>query len=157
MQSGCVCIDEKLVIPNVLRESLVEDIHASHLGTCGMICMATHCWLPYMNSKIIVKATECKPCTAIGKNLKSVIPAKQFKPHIPCVEPNQELQIDFGRPFYDEKGNEVYFIASIDRFYKYPTAFMYEKANGPNVIKFLDLYIENHGVPRLSDCIKRNV
>ena len=48
-----------------------------------------------MNRELIVKATECKPCTAIGKNLKSVIPATQFGPHIPCVEPNQENQIDF--------------------------------------------------------------
>ena len=48
-----------------------------------------------MNRELIVKATECKPCTAIGKNLKSVITATQFGPHIPCVEPNQENQIDF--------------------------------------------------------------
>ena len=25
---------------------------------------------------------------------------------------------------------------------------MYEKANGPNVLKFLDMYIETHGIPR---------
>ena len=92
VRSGCVCIDEKVAIPNVLREALFEDIHASHPGTREMIFMAAHCWWPYMNREIIVKATECKPCTANGKNLKLVIPAKQFKAHIP----NQELQIDFG-------------------------------------------------------------
>ena len=59
-----------------------------------------------MNRGLIVKSTECKPCTAIGKNLKSVIPAKQFQPHIPCAEPNQEIQIDFGEPIVDEKENE---------------------------------------------------
>ena len=48
-----------------------------------------------MNQELIAKATECKPCTAIGKNLKSIIPAKQFRPHVPYVEPNQEIQIDF--------------------------------------------------------------
>ena len=148
MRSGCACIDEKVAIPNVLREVLLEDIHASHPGTWGMICVATHCWWPYINREIIVKATECKPCTAIGKNLKSVIPAKQFKPHIPCVDPNQELQIVFVGPFFDEKGNEVYFLTAIDRFSKYPNACIYEKANGPNDLEFLDMYIENHGVPR---------
>ena len=84
---------------------------------------------------------ECKPCTAIGKNLKSVIPGKQFRPHVPCVEPNQEVQIDFGDPISDEKDNEVYFLAAIDRFSKYPTACIYDEANGPNVLKFLDMYI----------------
>ena len=69
-----------------------------------------------MNLEIIFTATECKPCAAIGNNLKSVNPAKQFKPQIPCVEPNQELQIDFEGPFFDEKDNEVTFLAAIDRF-----------------------------------------
>ena len=103
VRSGCVCIDEKVAIPNVLQEAMIEDIHASHPGTGGIICMATHCWWPNMNRELIVKATECKTCTAIGKNLKSVIPAKQFRPHIPCVELNQEIQIDFGGPSFDTK------------------------------------------------------
>ena len=94
-----------------------------------------------MLRELIVEATECKPCTVIGKNLKSVIPAKQLNPHIPCVEPNQEIQI------FDEKGYEVYFLAAIDRFSKYPTACIYDKANGPKVLNFLDMYIENHGIP----------
>ena len=127
VRSGCVCIDEKVAIPNVLREALIDDIHSSHPGTWGMICMATHCWWPYMHRELIVKATECKPSTVIGKNLKSVIPAKQFNPHIPCVEPNQEIQIDFGGPIFDEKCNEVYFRAAIDRFSKYPTTYIYDK------------------------------
>ena len=61
-----------------------------------------------MNRELIVKATECKRCTVIGKNLKSVIPVKQFHPHVSCVEPNQEIQIDFGGPIFDEKCNKVY-------------------------------------------------
>ena len=147
VRSGCVCIDEKVAIPNVLREALIDDIHASHPRTWGMICMATHCWWPYIHRELIVKATESKPCIVIGKNLKSIIPAKHFNPHIPCVEPNQEIQIDFGGPIFEEKGNEVYFLAAIYRFPKYPTAYIYDKANGPNVSKFLDMYIEIHGIP----------
>ena len=111
----------------------------------------------YMNRELIVKATECKPCTAIGKNMKSVIPAKQFRPHAPCVERIQEIQIDFGGTIFDEKGNKIYFLAAIDRFSKYPTAFIYEKANGPKVLKFLDMYIENHGIPLSLDWIKQNL
>ena len=33
VRSGCVCIDKKVAIPNVLREALIDDIHASHPGT----------------------------------------------------------------------------------------------------------------------------
>ena len=83
-----------------------------------------------MNRELIVKATECKPCRVTGKNLKSVIPAKQFLPHVSCGESNQKIQIDFGGPSFDEKGNEIYFLAAIGRFSKYPTACIYDKANG---------------------------
>ena len=95
VNSGCVCMDEKVAIPNALKDALIEDLHASHPGSWGMVCMAQHCWWPYMNRDLLVKAIECKSCTAIGKNLKSVIPAKQFKAHTPCIVPNQEIQIDF--------------------------------------------------------------
>ena len=44
--------------------------------------------------------------------------------------------------------NEVYFLAAIDLFSKHPTACIYDKTNGPIVIKFLDMYIENHRIPR---------
>ena len=87
-----------------------------------------------MHRELIVKSTECKPCTVIGKNLKSVNLAKKFHPHITCVEPKQEIQIDFGGPIFDEKGNEIYFLAAIDLFSKYPTARIYDNANGPNVL-----------------------
>ena len=119
VRSGCVCIDEKVAIPNVLREAMIDDIHVRHPGTWGMICVATHCWWPYMHRELIDKATECKPCTVIDKNPKSVIPAKKFNPHIPRVEPNQEIQIDSGGPIFYEEGNEIYFLAAINRFSKY--------------------------------------
>ena len=50
--SGCVCIDEKVAIPNVLREALINDIHSSHPGTWGMICMlvAIHASRTYRQS-----------------------------------------------------------------------------------------------------------
>ena len=57
VRSGCVCIDEKVALPNVLREALINDIHSSHPGTWGMIYMATHCWWPYMHHELIVKAS----------------------------------------------------------------------------------------------------
>ena len=95
--SGCVCIDYNITIAIVHRETFLDNIHASHPSTPEIICMVTHSRWTNMNHELIVKSTDCKPCSAIGKNLISVIPAKQFQPQIPCAETNQEIQIDFGR------------------------------------------------------------
>ena len=141
-------MEEKVAIPNALKDALIEDLHASHPGSWGMVCMAQHCWWPYINRDLLVKAIECKSCTAIGKNLKPVIPAKQFKAHTPCIVPNQEIQIDFAGPINNENEHEIFILKCIDRFSKYPSAEIFENANASNVIKFLDKYIHTKGVPR---------
>ena len=88
--------------------------------------MSTHWWWPYMNSEHRLKSRDCKSCTAIGKNLKSVIPAG---------------------PIFDERGIEINVIAAIYRFSKFPITCINEKINGPNVLKKFEIYIENHGTP----------
>ena len=113
-----------------------------------MVCMAQHCWCPYINRDLLVKALECKSCTAIGKNLKPVFPSKQFKAHTPCIVPNQEIQINFATPINNEKEHEIYILTRIDIFSKYPSAEIFENANESKVIKFLDNYIHTHGVAR---------
>ena len=134
--------------PCPLREGLIGNLHASHPVTWEMMCMSTQCWWPYMNRELIVKSTECKLCTAIGKNIESAIPAKQFHSHIPCAKPNQEKQMDVGGPIFDEIGHEIYLLAALDCFSNFLIACILEKVIGPNVLKFLNMYHENHGVPR---------
>ena len=75
-------------------------------GSCGMLCMVKHCWWPYMKRDRVVRAIECKHCTAIGYNLKSVTPAKQFQARKACTVTNQEIQIDFAGPI----NNEIYIL-----------------------------------------------
>ena len=95
----------------------------------GRICTA----------KFLTKAVQCKPCTDIGKNLKPVIPASKRKPSLNCSEPNEEKQIDISGQITNGKDQDIYFLACIDRFSKYPTVEIFDKANEPNVIKFLDV------------------
>ena len=46
VSSGCVCMDEKVAIPNALKDALVEEPHARHPSSWRMVCMAQHCWWP---------------------------------------------------------------------------------------------------------------
>ena len=59
----------------------------------------------------------------------------KFQPLFNCSEPNEEIQIDFG--------------GLIESFSKYPIVEVFDKGNGPNVTKFLDEYIQIHGVARV--------
>ena len=58
VSSGCVCMDEKVAIPNALKDALIEDLHAIHPVSWGRVCMAQHCWWPYMNRDLLVKTKK---------------------------------------------------------------------------------------------------
>ena len=107
VKNGCVCIDDKIAIPQSIKEAYVEAIHATHQGSWGMTNMATHAWWPYMHRDIISKTAKCNPCVKIGKNLESIIPANKWAPLKLCKVPNEIIQIDFGGHIYNEKNQEV--------------------------------------------------
>ena len=144
----CVCTDDRIAIPNSVKEAYVETINATHPGSWRMTDMVTHAWWPYIHRDIITKLAKCNPCVKIGKNLKSFIPASKWAPWILCKVPNEEVQIDFGGPIYNEKNQEFYFLACIDRFSKFPTAEVFDRGNADNILKFLQEYALLHGIPR---------
>ena len=137
VKNGCVCIDDRIAIPHSIKEAYVEAIHSTHPGSSGLTDMATHAWWPYMHRDIISKTAKCNPCFKIGKNLKSIIPANKWAPLKLCKVSNEEIQTDFGGPIYNEKNQEVYFLACIDRFSKFPTVEVFDRANADNILKFL--------------------
>ena len=141
VKNGCVCLDERIAIPKSIKDAVLEDIHSTHPGSFAMRSLAQNIWWPYIHRDILAKASECKACTEIGKNLKSVIPHRKWTPLPKCSEPNDEIQLDFGGPILNEKGKEQYFITSIDKYSKLPTAEIVNNASGPNVIKLLNKYI----------------
>ena len=130
------------------KDAYVEAIHATHPGKWVMTDLAIHAWWPYMHRDIITKTAKCNPCVKIGKNLKCFIPAYKRAPLKLCKVPNDETQIDFGGTIYNEKNQEVYFLSCIDRFSKFPTAEVFDRANAHIILKFPQEYVLLHRIPR---------
>ena len=159
--NGCILVDNKLAIPHIMKEPVMDILHATHLGAWGMTELGQRLWWPFVNRDLINKSKTCRTCSEFGKNLKSLIPKTKWAPLPRCSEPNEEIQIDFGGPIIDGQGHEIYFLACIGRFSKFPTLKLYNNANGPNIEKFLNKYIVRHGVPRnlridQARCLKGN-
>ena len=111
VQNGCVLLDNKLAIPNSLKESVIDVLHSTHPGAWGMTELGQRIWWPFINRDLINKSKTCRPCTEFVKNLKSINPKSHWAPLPQCSEPNEEIQLDFGGPTIDGKGREVYFLA----------------------------------------------
>ena len=148
VENGGVCIDDRIAIRNSIKDAYVEAIHATHPRSWGMTNVATHAWWSYMHRDIVTKTAECNPFVKIGKNLKSIIPASEWAPLELCKVPKEEIQIDFNGPIYNEKNQEVYILARIDRFSKFPTAEIFDRASADKILKFLQDYVLLHGIPR---------
>ena len=131
-----------------MKDAMMDVLHATHPGAWAMIELAHRLLWPFINRDLINKLKTCRPCTEFGKNLKSIIPTTKWSPMKPWVEPNEEIQIDFGGPILDGQGREVYFLACIDRFSKFPTRKLYSNANATNIEHFLTKYIAIQEVPR---------
>ena len=146
-RSGCVCIDERVAIPNSIQDAVLESLNLTHPGKCGMNFLGQYAFWPYMHRKIVNKAAKRKRCTEISNKFKPVIAESKWKLHVNCSEPNEANQTEFGGPITSEKDQEIHFLSCIDRFSKYPTAEVFDKTNRPNVFNFLDEYIQIHGFP----------
>ena len=117
VKSGCLCVDERVAIPNSIKDAVLESIHMTHPGSWGMISLSQYAWWPYRHREILAKTSDCVPCTDIGKNLKPIIPKSKWHPHKLCQEPNQEIQIDFGGPILNEKDENIHIIMGFHEQY----------------------------------------
>ena len=65
VKSGCLCVDQRVAIPNSIKEAVLESIHMTHPGSWGMISLSQYAWWPYMHREILAKTSDCVPCTDI--------------------------------------------------------------------------------------------
>ena len=110
LKNGCVCVDDRIAFRNSNKDAYIEAIHAAHTGSWGMTGMPVHAWWPYMHRDLLSKTAKCNPCVKIGQNLKSINSSSKWAPFKLCKVPNEDIQLDFGGPIYNEKNQEVYFL-----------------------------------------------
>ena len=61
--------------------------------------------------------------------------------------PNEEIQIKCGGPIYNEKDQEVYFLACIDRFSNFLSVRVFDRTNAKKSLKLLQDYVILHAIP----------
>ena len=64
VKNGFGCINNRIAIPNSIKDAYVEAIHATQTGSWGMVDTATHAWWPYMHRDIVTKTAKCKSCVS---------------------------------------------------------------------------------------------
>ena len=142
VNKGCILLDNNLTITNVVTEAMTSVLHVTNQSAWSKKELARRQWWPFNNRDLINKSITYHPRTEFGKTFKSVITEKR-SPLKQCVEPNEEIQIDFGGAILDGKarGREVYFHACIGRFLIFTTLKLYNNANSDNIEHFWNQHI----------------
>ena len=73
VREDCLLIDERIVIPTQLRQTVLDNLHLTHPGSAAMLDLCQHVWFPHIHRTIVHMAQNCKHCTEQGKNLKPII------------------------------------------------------------------------------------
>ena len=69
LQRGCILCGTKVIIPTVLREQVLAEIHEGHTGIVRMKAVARmHVWWPNIDREIESCVYECNDCQRNSRN-----------------------------------------------------------------------------------------
>ena len=142
--SGCVLYDNRLLVPNSLKQLVINSLHQTHPGQSGISRLADLVWFPIIYREVTAKAQSCGDCSRKGKNLKPMAPKNSLGILPKLSEPNEKVQLDFAGPIpFREHKQNYYILVSVDRLTRYPHA---------EVFKDCDSYCRFHGITRSLRC-----
>ena len=101
VKDDCLLIDERIVLPTQLRQTVLDSLHLTHPGSAAMLERCQNIWFPHIHRSIVQMAQGCRQCTQQGKNLKSIVGKQHTFQMEPVVEPKEEVLLDFAGPIPD--------------------------------------------------------
>ena len=105
----CVLVDNRLAVPDKLRQAVLRRLHQGHLGQEAMLEVSNYLWWPHMHRDIVNMAEECRSCTRYGENAKYIIPKNSAKPLPMLTQPGQELQLDYAAHLKTIRGRRYFY------------------------------------------------
>ena len=67
VRSLCVAVDDKIAMPNSIKDAYLKAIHSKTAGSWGTTGRPVHAWWYYVNRDIPAKAAKCNACVKMGK------------------------------------------------------------------------------------------
>ena len=139
IQNGCILCGQRVVIPNLLRERILAEIHEGHTGIVRMKAVARmHVWWPNVDREIESCVYECSDCQ---RNSRSPVKA----PLHPWEQPSQpwkRLHVDFAGPFCGSM-----WMILVDAKSKWPEVIQMKSTTASRTIEVLRSLFSRFGIP----------
>ena len=148
-EQGCVLWGSRVIIPQKLRDRVLDELHWEHPGICSMKAIArSYVWWPKLDADIEERVKSCGVCQSVRQN-PSKVPLFPWKW---CIRPFQRIHIDFC-----EENNKDYLIL-LDSYSKWvDVKYMGNSVGSTTADRTIDelrLIFAEHGLPE--ECVSDN-
>ena len=147
-ENDFIYVDERLVIPEELRQPIFRSLHWGHPGRDAMLQAVADIWWPQIHREIVLLAQTCNQCQQSGKNLKTLLPQTNYGKLPEAKKFNDELALDFAGPFKSASKNKQCLLVAIDHKTNWPSAKFTSRPTAEKVTTFLNEYIAQYGIPK---------
>ncbi|XP_031334049.1 uncharacterized protein K02A2.6-like [Photinus pyralis] len=139
VEENIIMLGYRIVIPEILRKSILEELHSTHLGINKTKSIArSYFWWSTMNKEIENLILSYDACLVNRPE-----PQKLVKPWPKTNEVFERIHLDFAGPFKDK-----YFLIIIDSFSKWPEIFQLNTINTKITIEKLRETFARYGIPK---------
>ena len=109
---GCLTWGARVIIPVKLRDTVMNILHATHIGVAGMKSLArSYVYWPRIDTHIEDTARTCETCAKHGKNLTKIV----NHPWAKTSAPFERVHADFAGPFLGSM-----WLLLVDTYSKWP-------------------------------------
>ena len=139
VQYGCIMWGFRTIVPSKLRQYILNELHASHMGIVKTKSLArSYVWWPKIDSEIENLIKKCIPC----QQLQASPPKAELIPWKPADSVWSRIHIDFAGPKFNQ-----YFLIIIDSHTKWVEVFKTKTITSTFTIgKLRDLF-SRYGIP----------
>ena len=138
-ENGCLMWGLRMVIPQTLRDRLLDELHATHSGIERMKSMARgFIWWPKMDEELSNLVKKCDDCN----KHKAANTKVSLHPWTWPERPMQRIHIDLA----ETRRGEVYFVL-VDAHSKWPEVLRIRNSTSSEVIRTLRRIFAYSGLP----------
>lgn len=139
IEEGCILRGSRIVIPKILQQSILEELHLGHLGIVKMKALSrSYVWW-YNIDKDIEKITKnCQAC-CMTRNMAAETTIHPWE--YPSA-PWQRVHVDFAGPYRNKM-----FLICVDAYSKWPEVVIMNSTTSEKTIEALYEIFSRYGLP----------
>lgn len=139
LEQGTLVRNQRIVVPQALRNRVLQELHVGHFGIVRMKALARgHCWWPNINSEIENLAKNCASCLTYQHRPPGV------EKHIwqPPTRPFERVHMDYAGPFQNK-----YFLILVDAYTKWPEVYVTRGMTSKETMTVCKRIFSTFGIP----------